>query len=142
MEIKKIMEKEAALACIEEMKNKICGIDLDSICDEKTNVIGGNETVYNKFIQAVMCGLVYWDEEKNCLVQKLINPVKAGELTRDTLYYRNHLTLGQMKSFKEQKEMGIAIEAIATVAACPIPLIEALQGQDQKIASACVDFFS
>lgn len=29
------MEKEAALACIEEMKNKICGIDLDSICDEK-----------------------------------------------------------------------------------------------------------
>ena len=69
MEIKKIMEKEAALACIEEMKNKICGVDLDSICDDKTSIIGGNEVVYNKFIQAVMCGLVYWDEEKNCLVQ-------------------------------------------------------------------------
>lgn len=142
MEIRKIMEKEAALACIEDMKNKICGVDLDSICDEKTSVIGGNEAIYNKFIQAVMCGLVYWDDEKNCLVQKLTNPVKAGELTRDTLYYRNHLTLGRMKSFREQKEMGIAIEAIATVTACPAPLIEALQGQDQKIASACVDFFS
>ena len=89
-----------------------------------------------------MCGLVFWDDEKNCLVQTLINPVKSGELHREALYYRNHLTLGQMKMFKESKEMGVAIEAIATVTACPVPLIEQIQGQDQKIASACVDFFS
>ena len=47
-----------------------------------------------------------------------------------------------MKMFKESKEMGVAIEAISTVTACPVTLIEQLQGQDQKIASACVDFFS
>lgn len=142
MEIRKIMEKEAALSYIEEFKNKICGEDLDSICEEKTSVIGGNEAVFTKFVQAVMCGLVYFDEEKNCLVQKLIKPVKAGELERDTLYYRNHLTLGKMKAFKESKEMGLAIEAIAEVTACPVVLIEQIEGQDQKIASACVDFFS
>ena len=142
MEIRKVMEKDAALNYINEMKDKICGVDLDSICEEKTDIIGGNEQVFNKFVQAVMCGLVYYDEEKGCLVQNLIKPVKAGQLERDTLYYRNHLTLGQMKMFKEQKEMGVAIEAIATVTACPIPLIEQIEGQDQKIASACVDFFS
>lgn len=142
MEIRKIMEKEAALNYINEIKNKIGEVDLDDICEEQTSVIGGNEQIYKKFIQAVMCGLVYWDDEKNCLVQNLITPIKAGELSRDALYYRNHLTLGQMKMFKEAKEMGVAIEAIATVTACPIPLIEGLQGQDQKIASACVDFFS
>lgn len=142
MEIRKVMEKDAALNYINEMKDKICGVDLDSICEEKTDIIGGNEKVFNKFVQAVMCGLVYYDEEKGCLVQNLIKPVKAGQLERDTLYYRNHLTLGQMKMFKEQKEMGVAIEAIATVTACPIPLIEQIEGQDQKIASACVDFFS
>lgn len=142
MEIRKKMEKDAALNYINEMKDKICGVDLDSICEEKTDIIGGNEQVFNKFVQAVMCGLVYYDEEKGCLVQNLIKPVKAGQLERDALYYRNHLTLGQMKMFKEQKEMGVAIEAIATVTACPIPLIEQIEGQDQKIASACVDFFS
>ena len=142
MEIRKVMEKDAALNYINEMKDKICGVDLDSICDEKTDIIGGNEQVFNKFVQAVMCGLVYYDEEKGCLVQNLIKPVKAGQLERDALYYRNHLTLEQMKMFKEQKEMGVAIEAIATVTACPIPLIEQIEGQDQKIASACVDFFS
>lgn len=142
MEIRKVMEKEAALEYINEIKDKICGVDLDSICDEETNIIGGNEQIFNKFVQAVMCGLVYYDDEKECLVQKLIKPVKAGQLEREALYYRNHLKLGQMKMFKEQKEMGVAIEAIATVTACPIPLIEEIEGQDQKIASACVDFFS
>lgn len=142
MEIKKIMERETALERINEIKNKIGEVDLDSICEEETSVIGGNEAVYKKFVQAVMCGLVFWDDEKNCLVQTLINPVKAGELHREALYYQKHLTLGQMKRFKEDKEMGVAIEAIATVTACPVPLIEQIQGQDQKIASACVDFFS
>ena len=142
MEIKKIMEREAALKVIDEIKNKIGEADLDSICGEATSVVGGNEVIFNKFVQAVMCGLVFWDEEKSCLVQTLINPVKSGELHREALYYRNHLTLGQMKMFKESKEMGVAIEAISTVTACPVTLIEQLQGQDQKIASACVDFFS
>lgn len=83
MEIRKIMEREAALKVIDGIKNKIGEADLDSICEETTSVIGGNEAVYNKFVQAVMCGLVYWDDEKNCLVQNLINPVKSGERTYD-----------------------------------------------------------
>ena len=62
MEIRKVMEKDAALNYINEMKDKICGVDLDSICEEKTDIIGGNEQVFNKVVQAVMCGLVYYDE--------------------------------------------------------------------------------
>lgn len=142
MTIEKIMEKESALKEIDNIKNKICEVDLDTICEEETRVIGGNETIYKKLVQAVMCGLVYWDEEKNCLVQKLINPLKSGELTREQLEYKHKITLGQMKTFKGDTSLEYAIESLATITSAPKVLIGQLSGQDQQIATACVDFFS
>lgn len=142
MTIEKIMEKESALKEIDNMKNKICEVDLDAICEEETRVIGGNEIIYKRFVQAVMCGLVYWDEEKNCLVQKLINPLKSGELTREQLEYKHKITLGQMKTFKSDTSLEYGIESLATITSVPKVLIGQLSGQDQQIATACVDFFS
>lgn len=142
MAIEKIMEKESALKEIDNMKNKICEVDLDAICEEETRVIGGNEIIYKRFVQAVMCGLVYWDEEKNCLVQKLINPLKSGELTREQLEYKHKITLGQMKTFKSDTSLEYGIESLATITSVPKVLIGQLTGQDQQIATACVDFFS
>lgn len=142
MTIEKIMEKESALKEIDNMKNKICEVDLDAICEEETKVIGGNEIIYKRFVQAVMCGLVYWDEEKNCLVQKLINPLKSGELTREQLEYKHKITLGQMKTFKSDTSLEYGIESLATITSVPKVLIGQLSGQDQQIATACVDFFS
>lgn len=142
MTIEKIMEKESALKEIDNMKNKICEVDLDAICEEETRVIGGNEIIYKRFVQAVMCGLVYWDEEKNCLVQKLINPLKSGELTREQLEYKHKITLGQMKTFKSDTSLEYGIESLSTITSVPKVLIGQLSGQDQQIATACVDFFS
>ena len=42
MEIRKVMEKDAALNYINEMKDKICGVDLDSICEEKVSKNAGH----------------------------------------------------------------------------------------------------
>lgn len=142
MTIEKIMEKESALKEIDNIKNKICEVDLDAICEEETRVIGGNEIIYKRFVQAVMCGLVYWDEEKNCLVQKLINPLKSGELTREQLEYKHKITLGQMKAFKGDTSFEYGIESLSTITSVPKVLIGQLSGQDQQIATACVDFFS
>jgi len=142
MEIKKIMEREAALNVIEKIKHKINGEDLADICGEESKIIGGSPVIYDKFVQAVMCGLVYWDEEKNCLVQKLIKPVKVGDIARDSLYYRNHLNFRMMKSFKSNNEVETSVEAIAAITACPKQVIDEIEGQDQKICAACVDFFS
>ncbi len=139
--VTKIMERESALKILEDMKNKICDVDLDALCGEETNVKAANETLFNRLVQAVMCGLVFYDEEKSCLVQKLIKPVKSGEMSREALYYRHQLTLGQMKQFKSTNEIGYGIESLATITACPIHLIEQLAGQDQQIATACIDFF-
>ena len=142
MTFEKIMEKESALKVIDDIKNKICEVDLDTICEEETRVIGGNETIYKRLIQAIMCGLVYWDEEKNCLVQKLICPLKSGEIERKLLEYKHKITLGQMKAFKADSSIDYAIETLSTITATPKVLIGQLVGQDQQIATACVDFFS
>ncbi len=142
MAIEKIMEKESALNVIDDIKNKICEVDLDSICEEETKIIGGNELIYKRLVQAVMCGLVYWDEEKNCLVQKLINPLKSGELIREQLEYKRKISLGQMKVFKGDNSIDYAIETLAAITSAPKVLIGQLAGQDQQIATACVDFFS
>lgn len=140
-DIRKIMEQESAIRIIEEIKNKICDVDLDSLCGEETSIKGAGEISHKRLVQAVMCGLVYWDEEKQCLCQKLIKPVKSGELTRDALYYRKSLTLGEMKQFRATNEFAYGIESLATITACPQPLIEMIVGQDQQIATGCMDFF-
>ena len=75
--IKKIMEKEQALAVLDEIKNNICEVDLDELCGEKTEIVGDNkDEIYKKVVQAVMCGLVYWDEEnyQNMVADGLANP--------------------------------------------------------------------
>lgn len=142
MAIEKIMERESALNVIEEIKNKICEVDLDSICDDETKIVGGNEAVYKKLVQAVMCGLVYWDEEKKCLVQKLIRPIKSGEIERQQLEYKHKVSFGRMRRFKGENPVDYAIETIAAITASPKPVIDQLTGQDQQIATGCADFFS
>ena len=141
MEIRKIMEKETAIKNLEEIKNKICDVDLDAICGEETSIKDNGDVTVKMLIQAVMCGLVYWDEEKECLCQKLIKPLKSGEIERKELLYKHGLTLGEMKDFRSNSEFEHAIKSLATITACPVHLIEKLGGQDMQIATGCTSFF-
>lgn len=141
-QIKKIMEKESALKVIDEIKNNICEVDLDDLCGEKVEVTEGDSaTIFKRVIQAVMCGLVYWDEDKKCMVQELIHPIKSGETSAESLEYRHKLTLGDAKGFKASNHSELMIESISTACARPTQLIEKLEGQDFNIAIGCMSFF-
>lgn len=140
--IKKIMEKEQALAVLDEIKNNICEVDLDELCGEKTEIVGDNkDEIYKKVIQAVMCGLVYWDEENECMTQKLIHPIKSGEIETDILQYKSNVTLEDAAGFNAKNQAGLLKESISLITGRPIQLIQKLHGQDITIATGCVSFF-
>lgn len=142
-QITKIMERDSALKVIDDIKNKIGGVDLDAICGEETRVTedGENDTIFKRLVQAVMIGKVYWDDDKQCLVQELLHPVISGEVTLDTLYYKNKLKLKDGKEFKAKNQAGLTIESLATACARPKQVIEQIHGQDINIAIACLGFF-
>ncbi len=141
--IRKIMEKNRAVEILNEIKLNICDNDLDYICQEALleEEINENNEATRKLLQGIMCGLVFWDEQEKCLVQTLINPVKAGSLELDKLYYKNKITFGSAKGFKATNQVELTINAIATLCARPTQLIEQMYGQDLTIATACVNFF-
>lgn len=140
--IKKIMEEESALKVIDDIKNKICDVDLDDICGEKVEVSeGAQKTIFKRVKQAVMCGLVYWDEDENCMIQKLIKPIKSGEVEADKLCYKNQITLGDSCDFSADSNAALLIESISHACARPTQLIGKLSGQDFNIAVGCLSFF-
>jgi len=139
-EIKKIMEKEAALKVIDEIKNKLFSIDLDELCGEKVSV--KEETVLFKYIvQGVMCGLVYWNDEKNCLTQELVNPLKVGDIEKTHLDFINDITLGDTKGFNAENQSDLIIKSIAHITANGFQVIEKLKKTDLNIATALCRFF-
>lgn len=143
--VQKIMERESALKVIDDIKNKICDIDLDDLCGEKAEVLQGDKTddTYNKLIQAVMCGLVYWDDNENCMVQELIHPVKSGDMTADKFYFKYPVTLGEAKDIASRaaNQMQASVNILSHITGRAAHLIENLRGQDVPIAMGCVGFF-
>ncbi len=140
-DIRKIMEKDSAIKVLEEIKNKICDTDLDDLCGENTRIDAKDDEVSKKIIQAVMCGLVYWDDEKGCMVQRLIHPIKSGETEAKELYYKNNVTLSDANGFKASNQAGLIKESLALITARPIQLIGEIRGQDMTIATGCIRFF-
>ena len=140
-DIRKIMEKDSAIKVLEEIKNKICDVDLDELCGEKTQVDIKDNEIAKKLLQAVMCGLVYWDDEKGCMVQRLIHPIKSGETEAKELYYKNNVTLSDANGFKASNQAGLIKESLALITARPIQLIGEIRGQDMTIATGCIRFF-
>ena len=143
--IEKKMERESALKVIDELKNNICDVDLDEICGDSVKVVEGDskdeQKIFNKVVQAVQCGLVYWDEDEKCMVQELIHPLKSGQIEADKLFYKNNVTLADAKSAKSQNPTEMMIISLAVVTGRAIQLVEKLRGQDLNIAIGCLSFF-
>lgn len=143
-EIKVRMSEEKALQVIDEMKNKICDVDLDELCGEEAKIENKDEEtskIYKKVVQAVRCGLVEWDETENCMVQHLIHKLKAGTLEADKLCYKNNVKFGDSKDFRSSQQGEVMIQTLANITARPTQLIEELRGQDLLIAIGCMGFF-
>lgn len=143
-EIRVRMSEEQALKVIDEMKNKICDVDLDELCGEEAKIENRDEEtskIYKKVIQAVRCGLVEWDENEGCMVQHLIHPLKAGTIEADKLCYKNKVKFGDSKDFRSSQQGEVMIQTLANITAKPTQLIEELQGQDLLISIGCMGFF-
>ena len=119
-------------------------MDLDELCGDEAKIENKDEEsskIYKKVVQAIRCGLVEWDETENCMVQKLIHPLKAGQLEADKLYYKNKIKFGDSKDFKTSQSGEVMIQSLANITARATQLIEELQGQDLLIAIGCMGFF-
>lgn len=144
MEIRARMTEEQALKVIDEMKNKICDVDLDELCNDEVKVENKNDEtskIYKKVIQGVRCGLVEWDEAENCMVQHLIHPLKAGTMEADKLCYKNQVKFGDSKEFRSSHQGEVMIQTLANITGKATQLIEELRGQDLLIAIGCMGFF-
>lgn len=142
--ITKIMSKESAIENLNSMLEKIGGVDIDSICDDRLQITVddyGKEPVLTRLIQGVMCGLVYWDEDNSCMVQKLIHPVKSGELTADKLYYKYKLKVFQMQDTNFNNPVGASMELLSKVTGRSVKVIGGMSGRDIDIAVGCLNFF-
>lgn len=140
--IEKVMEKESALNEMARIQDNLGGVDIVKICENQTDPKDfENDTALKKVICAVMCGLVYWNEEKNCLSQKLINPIKSGELEADQLDYKYNVSLKDLKMMNSSNSFELLIKTLSKIVGRAEPLIGQLHGQDSEIALGCLSFF-
>lgn len=138
--IKKIMEKESAVTILNEIRDKLGCTDLSNICGDELE-IKSDDTITQRLIQAVQCGLVYWDESENCLVQKLIRPIKSNEINASEFYYKNRLNIQQLKGVKAISELDFLEKVLSQITGKSTHLIGKLSGQDVEVATGCVGFF-
>ena len=140
--IEKVMEKESAINEMARIQDNLGGVDIVKICENQTDPKDfENDPALKKVICAVMCGLVYWNEEKNCLSQKLIKPIKAGELEADQLDYKYNVSLKDLKMMNSSNSFELLIKTLSKIVGRAEPLIGQLHGQDSEIALGCLSFF-
>ena len=142
--IKKIMEKESAIKVLQEIKENIAGVNLDSICEENAAIKAEDlqDITLKRVIQAIQCGLVYWDDKENVLVQKLIKPLISGELEAKELKYKNRLCIKELKNMNSENQLDLLEKALSQITGRAPHLIGKLTGQDIHIATGCLSFFA
>lgn len=143
MEIRKKFTQEQALKELQRYKTNILGgesvlnmLESEKVTDEIENIEPGKY-----LIAAVMAGLVDYDEEKKCLVQKLKIPVESGEQKADCLYYRNNLTLGMMRDEYTSNNYALTINLITRITGRTKQIIEKVCGEDLQIMQDVSAFF-
>lgn len=143
-QIRVLMPRETAIKQIEEIRLKICGVDLMELCaDEEVDkaVEKVPDDLMKYLINAWRCGLVYFDEDRNCLVQKFIKPLVSGEQRLEEICYKNELTLKQIKGGTSYNQIEMLIQILSLVSGQSVHIIGALKGQDVQISMAIVAFF-
>jgi len=137
--IEKIMEWEEAEKRRDEILDKLGLIDLDKLTSQKPK---GMAAKYEKLIiQGIMVGKVNYDDEKDCLVQELFKPIKAGNLdTRTHFYFRNKYKVSDSKASRYEG-VEATTDMLKKVCELPMAVIDELTGLDLEMAMACLNFF-
>lgn len=137
MKFEEKMTKEDAEKYINEMADKL-EIDLiDFGVREKT---AEEIKLSTNLLQGVMAGLIYYDEEKKCLVQKLTRTIRSGDFERNELYYKNKFKVRDAKKLKEGG-FDASVKMLSNVCDVPEAIINEMHGTNLEIAMACLDFF-
>lgn len=139
-QIRKVMERESALKVLNEIKEQIGCTDFASICEDDLE-IKPEDKLTQSIIHAIMCGLVFFDEEKNCIVQKLIRPIKKGEQTADELHYKYRLNITKLRGTKATTEIDFLLQILSQITGRSEHLVGELSGKDVDIAAGCISFF-
>lgn len=137
MKLEQVMDRDEAQKYIEDIADKLEINMMDFGVREKSADEIKTEGIFK---EAVMAGLVFYDEDKSCLCQKLTKEITAGDYTRDHLYYR---TKFKVKDARKLKSDGIeaSMDMIARVCDVPKAVINEMHGLNLDIAMACLDFF-
>lgn len=137
MRIEEKMSKDDAELYIDEMAEKLEIDLLDFNVREKSS----DEEKSSAFLlQGVMAGLIYYDEEKKCLVQKLTKTIRSGDFERNELYYKNKFKVRDARKLKEGG-YDASVKMLSRVCDVPEAIINEMHGTNLEIAMACLDFF-
>lgn len=137
MKIEEKMSKDDAERYIDEMAEKLEIDLLDFGIKEKTEEEKKSST---NLLQGVMAGLIYYDEEKKCLVQKLTRTIRSGDFERNELYYKNKFKVRDAKKLKDGG-FDASVKMLSNVCDVPEAIINEMHGTNLEIAMACLDFF-
>lgn len=142
MELTKKMEPETALKELTKMKEAIIGENILDLLESDKVKKEVDDAEPGKYLQAaVVAGLVYLDSDGKTLVQKLLNPIVSGEQSRDTLYFKNKLTLDIIRDEQTGNEIAQAINIVTRLTGCTKQLIGKLCYQDLYITQEIAAFF-
>lgn len=86
-----------------------------------------------------MAGLIYYDEEKKCLAQKLTKTIRSGDFERNELYYKNKFKVRDARKLKEGG-YDASVKMLSRVCDVPEAIINEMHGTNLEIAMACLDF--
>ena len=137
MRIEEKMSKDDAELYIDEMAEKLEIVLLDFNVREKSS----DEKKSSAFLlQGVMAGLIYYDEEKKCLAQKLTKTIRSGDFERNELYYKNKFKVRDARKLKEGG-YDASVKMLSRVCDVPEAIINEMHGTNLEIAMACLDFF-
>ena len=137
MRLQQIMTKEEAEKYIDEMADKL---EID-ILDFEVGAKSSEELKLNSdLLEGVMAGLIIYDDDKNCLTQKMTRKIKIGDYEYDTFHYRYKF---KIKDARKMKDGGLEnyINMLSKVCDVPISVLNELYGKNLEYAMACLDFF-
>jgi len=137
------IQKEQAIFEIENMKEKIIGENILRVLSADSGIQNEIDKIEppKYLIAAVMTGHVYYDEEKNVVVQKLIKPIQSGEQATDALYFSNRLTFDLLVEENTGNEIAMIKNIITRLTGKSKQLIGKLEVQDMIIAKEITTFF-
>lgn len=137
MRLQQIMTKEEAEKYIDEMADKL---EID-ILDFEVGAKSSEELKLNSdLLEGVMAGLIIYDDDKNCLTQKMTRKIKIGDYEYDTFCYRYKF---KIKDARKMKDGGLEnyINMLSKVCDVPVSVLNELYGKNLEYAMACLDFF-